>query len=76
MDFTSPLYLYDCNESATDLRWDENSHEYFKIKKATGHKSNIAFQRYNFVTEEEMLGIKWLDLKNDKHRTMDTYMDN
>ena len=31
--------------------------------------------RYNLVTEEEMLGMKWLDLKNDEQRTMDTYMD-
>ena len=49
--------------------------DHFKIKKASGHKTDIAFQRYNLVTEEEMLGMKWLDLKNDKHRTMDTYMD-
>jgi len=39
------------------------------------HKTDIAFQRYNLVTEEEMVGMKWLDLKNEKRRTMDTYMD-
>jgi len=43
--------------------------------KVSGHKTDIAFQRYNLVTEEEMLGMKWLDLKKDEHRTMDTYMD-
>jgi len=47
----------------------------FKIKKASGHKTDSAFQRYNLVTEEEMLGMKWLDLKKDEQRTMDTYMD-
>ena len=41
----------------------------------TGHKTDIAFQRYNLVTEEEILGMKWLDLKKDEQRTMDTYMD-
>ena len=45
------------------------------IKKVSGHKTDIAFQRYNLVTEEEMLGMKWFDLKKDEHRTMDTYMD-
>ena len=49
--------------------------DHFKIKKASGHKTDIAFQRYNLVTEEEMLGMKWLDLNKDEHRTMDTYMD-
>ena len=56
-----------------NLRLAGNDH--FKIKKASGHKTDIAFQRYNLVTEEEMVGMKWLDLKNDKHSTMDTYMD-
>jgi hypothetical protein len=31
--------------------------------------------RYNLVTEEEILGMRWLDLKKDELRTMDTYMD-
>ena len=48
---------------------------WYKIKKASGHKTDIALQRYNLVTEEEMVVMKWLDLKNDKHSTMDTYMD-
>ena len=56
-----------------NLRLAGNDH--FKIKKASGHKTDIAFQRYNLVTEEEMVGMKWLDLKNEKRRTMDTYMD-
>ena len=29
----------------------------------------------NLVTEEEILGMKWLDLKKDDQRTMNTYMD-
>ena len=56
-----------------NLRLAGNDH--FKIKKASGHKTDIAIQRYNLVTEEEMVGMKWLDLKNEKRRTMDTYMD-
>ena len=32
----------------------------------------MAFQRYNLVTEEEMLEMKWLYSKKDEQRTMDT----
>ena len=53
-----------------NLRLAGNDH--FSIKKVSGHKTDIAFQKYNLVNEEEMLGIKWLDLKKDEHRTMDT----
>jgi len=56
-----------------NLRLAGNDH--YSIKKVSGHKTDIAFQRYNLVTEEEILGMKWLDLKNDEQRTMDTYMD-
>jgi len=56
-----------------NLRLAGNDH--YNIKKVSGHKTDIAFQRYNLVTEEEILGMKWLDLKNDEQRTMDTYMD-
>ena len=56
-----------------NLRLAGNDH--FSIKKVSGHKTDIAFQRYNLVTEEEMLGMKWLDSKKDEQRTMDTYMD-
>ena len=42
-------------------------------ERTSGHKTDIAFQRYNLVTEEEMLGMKWLDLKRAEHRPMDTY---
>ena len=47
----------------------------FSIKKVSGHKTDIAFQRYNLVTEEEMLGMKWLESTKDEQRTIDTYMD-
>ena len=56
-----------------NLRLAGNDH--YNIKKVSGHKTDIAFQRYNLVTEEEILGMKWLDLKKDEQRTMDTYMD-
>ena len=56
-----------------NLRLAGNDH--YRIKKVSGHKTDIAFQRYNLVTEEEMLKMKWLDLKKDEPITMDTYMD-
>ncbi len=56
-----------------NLRLAGNDH--FTIKEASGHKTDIAFQRYNLVTEEEMKGMKWLDLKQGTSGTMDTYMD-
>ena len=39
-----------------NLRLAGNDH--FKIKKASEHKTNIAFQRYNLVTEDKMVGFK------------------
>ena len=36
--------------------------DHFTIKEASGHNTDIAFQRYNMVTEEVMKGMKWLDL--------------
>jgi hypothetical protein len=47
----------------------------YNIKKVSGHKIDIASHRYNLVTEEEILGMRWLDLEKDDQRTMDTYMD-
>ena len=35
--------------------------DHYKIKQASGHKTDSAFQRYNLVTEEEMKGMQWLD---------------
>ena len=47
----------------------------YKIKQASGHKTDSAFQRYNLVTEEEMKGVKWLEEKAKDSGMMDTYMD-
>jgi len=70
LDFT----FHDLRHCAiNNLRLAGNDH--YSIKKVSGHKTDIAFQRYNLVTEEEILGMKWLDLKKDDQRTMDTYMD-
>jgi len=56
-----------------NLRLAGNDH--FAIKKASGHKTDSAFQRYNLVTEEEMKGMKWLEEKAENSGMMDTYMD-
>ena len=55
------------------LRLSGNDH--YLIKQISRHKTDIAFQRYNLVTEEEIHRIKWLDKKEEKSGTMDTYMD-
>jgi len=44
--------------------WRKAGHDYFKIMKATGHKTMAVFKRYNTVDDEEL-----------KSLTMDTYMD-
>ena len=56
-----------------NLRLAGNDH--FVIKRASGHKTDSAFQRYNLVTEDEMKGMKWLDEKEEKSGTIDTYLD-
>ena len=38
-------------------------------------KTDVAFQRYNLVTEDEMKGMKWFTEKADETRKIDTYMD-
>ena len=43
-------------KSINNLRLAGNDH--FTIKEASGHKTDIAFQRYNLVTEEEMKAMK------------------
>ena len=47
----------------------------YMIKQASGHKTDIAFSRYNLVTEDEMMGMKWYDSADSESGTMDTYMD-
>ena len=70
VDFT----FHDLRHCAiNNLRLAGNDH--FVIKRASGHKTDSAFQRYNLVTDEEMKGMKWLDEKEEKSGTMDTYMD-
>ena len=70
VDFT----FHDLRHCAiNNLRLAGNDH--YTIKQASGHKTDIAFQRYNLVTEEEIQGMKWLDEKEGKPGTIDTYMD-
>ena len=49
--------------------------DHFTIKKASGHKTDSAFKRYNLVTKEEMEGFKWLEENKEKKGGMDIYMD-
>ena len=49
--------------------------DHFVIKQESGAKTDSSFQRYNLVTEEEMKSMKWLDEKDGKSGTIDTYMD-
>ena len=52
-----------------------SGNDHYLIKQISGHKTDIAFQSYNLVTEEEIHLIKWLDKKEEKSGTIDTYMD-
>jgi len=56
-----------------NLRLAGNDH--FLIKQASGHKTDIAFRRYNLVTEAEMRGMKWYGETGGASGTVDTYMD-
>jgi integrase len=64
-------YLQLC--AINNMRLAGNDH--FVIQEVSGAKTDSAFQRYNLVTEQEMKGIKLLDIKSGKSGTMDTYMD-
>ena len=46
-----------------------------KLFKQQNQITISAFQRYILFTEEEMRGMKWLDQKEGRTGTMDTYMD-
>ena len=56
-----------------NLRLAGNDH--FLIKQASGHKTDVAFGRYNLVTEDEMKGMKWYTEKAGEIGSIDTYMD-
>ena len=56
-----------------NIRLAVNGH--YTSKQDDGHKKDIALIRYNLVIEEEMQGMKWLDKKEGKTGTIDTYMD-
>ena len=56
-----------------NLRLAGNDH--FLIKQASGHKTDVAFRRYNLVTEDEMKGMKWYTEKAGETGSIDTYMD-
>ncbi len=51
------------NFSFHDLRhvaiknWRKAGHDYFKIMKATGHKTMAVFKRYNTVDDEELKSL-------------------
>jgi len=47
----------------------------YLIKQASGHKTDVAFRRYNLVTEDEMRSMKWYNSEENDSVTMDTYMD-
>ena len=56
-----------------NLRLAGNDH--FLIKQASGHKTDVAFRRYNLVTEDEMKDMKWHTEKVGETGRIDTYMD-
>ena len=56
-----------------NLRLAGNDH--YLIKQASGHKTDIAFRRYNLVTEAEMKRMKWYSKTGGDSGMMDTYMD-
>ena len=56
-----------------NLRLAGNDH--FLIKQASGHKTDVAFRRYNLVTEDEMKGMNWYTETGVESGTIDTYMD-
>lgn len=58
--------------SVNNLRLAGN--DYFTIMAASGHKTVSTFKRYNLVTEEDLVRIKWKDFDREAG-SMDTSMD-
>jgi len=58
--------------SVNNLRLAGN--DYFTIMAASGHKTVSTFKRYNLVTEEDLVRIKWRDFDREAG-SMDTSMD-
>lgn len=56
--------------AVNNLRLANNDH--LAIKKMIGHKTNSIFERYNLVSLDEVMGVKWLDQeeKNFKPRNI------
>ena len=51
-DFTFHDFRHTCINN-----WRKQGHDYFKIMKASGHKTLTVFKRYNTVDEEELKSL-------------------
>ena len=51
-DFTVHDFRHTCITN-----WRKQGHDYFKIMKASGHKTMSVFKRYNTVDEEELKSL-------------------
>ena len=54
--------LRHCAINNLRLAWNDH----FLIKQASGHKTDVAFRRYNLVTEDEMKGMKLKRNRNER----------